>query len=544
MSELDEIQKKVDKRETFNSVNNPEELAEFVLDDTAIYYDRNKNWFFFNEKEFKWEIVDEVDIIGFIKKKFNVFSLSETFVRSKMLNALKDEARMRKPQDIEEYQVQIGRYIYDIRNDTCYEANKDVLSKIIIPHNISSVSNKEECPTIDKLFTQWVGDEKETLYDIIAYCMSPKHFFDICFWVIGNGENGKGLFQTILHNIIGENNITTQDLELLSDPKDRFTKGFMLNKLICSLGDGNYGTLKHTKALKTLSGCTDPIRAEIKGGNQINFFNKAKLVGAFNTLPETTDKTMGFYRRQHMTEFKNSFCGQKNPLPSVPEREYTVLTKKCFDRLKIIYEDNSIKGWGSKEERKEKYERLSNPIGIFLKECASEDYDSYIFPKVLYNYYTRWAITNGFNTFRQPEFEARLLNQGFEKKRKDVYHYTNMCWGKEKNIPEEIKAEMLLTNQKGYLEREKMTVWYHIKIKIDVLDTIDTKSELDPYNKSSNPKKVSIVSKTSISDFVGEKVVSIEEILQKFGKEAEKQINELLEEGELFTPFKGKVARL
>lgn len=440
---------------------NVEDIAEQIINNSAFHFDRERKWWFFNKEEKRWIRIDKNDVFVFIKKTFNTLGLSDSKFRQKMLYALEDEARYKEPEKISDYNIQIGKYIYDIRNDLVIESNPSIFSKIIIPYDIETVDEIEECPFIDKLFVDWVGeDRKQILYDIIAYCMSPKHFLDICFWLVGTGENGKGLFQTIIHRIVGEENVTSQDLELLNDPKDRFTKGFLRDKLVCSLGDGNYGILYHTKALKTLSGCTDPIRAEIKGGEQTIFYNRAKLVGAFNTLPETNDKTGGFYRRQHITEFKNDFEGLVNPLPNIPIREYTVLAFKCFNRLKEIYKNNFIDGWGSKDDRKSIYDRLSNPIGLFIKEEMVQDYDSYLFPSPLYKKYVQYAVKKGYNAFTLKDFEARLSNQGYEKRKKDVYHDDGMCWGKFVTIPESV-----VVKYDGNVPNDKFTVWYGLKFK-------------------------------------------------------------------------------
>jgi len=488
---LESDMKKLKNKDLINAqispdILNVDDIAEQLIESANFHFDREKKWWFFNKDIKQWVNVDKNDVFVFIKKTFNTFGLSDSNFRQKMLNALEDEARYKEPEKLEDWKIQIGKHIYDIRDDSQVDVTPKILPKIIIPHEINSVDEDDDCPFIDKLFEDWVGEDKNVLYDIIAYCMSPKHFLDICFWLVGKGENGKGLFQTIIHKVVGENNIISQDLELLSDPKDRFTKGFLRDKLVCSLGDGNYGILKHTKSIKTLSGCTDPIRAEIKGAGQTSFYNRAKLIGAYNTLPETSDKTDGFYRRQHITEFKNDFAGMKNPLPNVPEREYTILAKKCFDRLKEIYRSNIISGWSNKEERKEKYERLSNPIALFIKNKMIQEEDGFVFGKTLHKYYIQYALNKGYNSFTLKEFESRILNQGFVKNKKDVYTNNGFCWGKKSDIPKEIFD----SKYESEWETTKLTVIYGLKYKfLEHLEQIEPSLELDsPYVDISNLK--------------------------------------------------------
>ncbi len=65
-------------------------------------------------------------------------------------------------------------------------------------------------------------------------------------------------------------------------------------------------------------------------GGFVQFKNKAKLIGAFNTLPETSDKTNGFYRRTHITEFKKTFNCKRNINIENYKYEFPNLAKNFF----------------------------------------------------------------------------------------------------------------------------------------------------------------------------------------------------------------------
>jgi len=426
-----------------------EKQAIEILNKNPIYYDNNKKWFGFCKDKKTWISIDEVDIILYIKKSFNLYNLSDTKKRAEILNAIKDEARYRKPLELKDTQIQIGKYIFDIASDNIIESTPNYKCRFYINKDIHDVGVDEKHPFIDNLFNDWLGNDKDILYETLAFIMSPKYFIDVCFWFIGAGENGKGLFANIILNTIGVENSTAQDIELLSDPKDRFTKFFLKDKLMCSLGDGNQQAITHSKAIKMLGGCSDPIRGEMKGAGEVVFFNSAKLVGSYNTLPDTTDKTDGFYRRQYILEFKNSFSGMQNPLPNVPEREYTVLCAKSFLLLKEIYkrEKKGLCKWGTVLDRRNKYERLSNPLGIFMKEKMITSYEGFFAPHTFEMLYQSWAIKNGYNQFTKRELNTRLVNLVGKKERKWAYITTDgYIYHSEAEVP---KNKEFMLNEDG-----------------------------------------------------------------------------------------------
>ena len=442
-------------------LHNVEDHARAILSSNPLFYTDQKEWLKWNKKEYKWEVVLEHYIIEFAKKAYEAKGLSKSQYRTELLNALKDETASNVPQELKPTEIQIGKKIYDIATGGERMATPKDMSLIIIPHTL----NEElKCPTIDRIFKEWLPEKHERLYDIVAFMMSPSYFLDVNFWLVGSGENGKGLFCDVIAEVIGDENIVAQDIELLCDPKDRFTKGFLRNKLMCNLGDGNATSMANTKALKTLSGNKDPIRCEIKGGGQSQFRNQAKLLGAFNSLPETSDKTKGFYRRAYIIEFPKDFAGQKNPLPAIPKEEYTALATKCFTRLKEIYKIQELFGKPKWHETKDLWEYLSNPLKKYIEESMKKDIRGFFTISKIFGRYQKWAHKKGHNEFTFEEFKKKLENLNVGKLRKNVYITDDgFVYGKEEEIPKKyVKCNSLedLGDKPTYEKAEnKLTVY-------------------------------------------------------------------------------------
>ena len=94
------------------------------------------------------------------------------------------------------------------------------------------------------------------------------------------------------------------------------------------MGETNFNEMSRTSKLKKLTG-GDLIGFEYKNKNPFEAKNYAKILIATNSLPTTSDKTLGFYRRWMIIDFPNQFSEKKDILKDIPEEEYESLALKC-----------------------------------------------------------------------------------------------------------------------------------------------------------------------------------------------------------------------
>lgn len=492
------------------SVHNIEDHAKAILDVNPLYYDDNKIWWRWNIN--KWEEVLEHHIIQFVKDFFEAQGLSKGGQRATLLNALKDETANRKPIEPSQNWLQCDNIIIDITNGERITPDPKYFVKTVIPLKLGDT---EDCPTIDKLFTDWQPEEKQVLYDIMAYMISPTQFLDVIFFLVGTGANGKGIFQDIMNVMIGSENITTNTLEKLSDPTARFQTADLENKLVCKLGDANYSLITSTGFLKQLSGRTDLIPAEKKGGKLYKFINKAKIIGGYNTVPDSIDKTRGWYRRTHITEFKREFDCKEDVFSKIPKKEFNNLLLKSVNRLLEIYNEKTLYGWGTVEDRKEKYERLSNPVKQFILKEMVEDVNGYFTQTKFHEEYKKFAHKKGYNHFTFKECIKRLDEQALEKIRKDVYiTQDGYVFGKRTEL-----------EKYGYFidecEKIKHKVYCGYRFKNDVKEFIET---IDPDERNK-------IKEVIIKKFKKDKnsCQNIEDLLSLFRNENTNKVIEVLD---------------
>lgn len=166
------------------------------------------------------------------------------------------------------------------------------------------------------------------LLKLSAYILLDDYPIHRLFILLGSGGNGKGEFMRFLTRLVGRNNITTTALDTIS--RSRFEISRLYKKKLALIGELNYNKIGNTDRLKKITG-QDPLQGEYKFKDPFEFYNTAKVVIATNDLPETTDKTDGFYRRTIIIEFPNHFDNMGiSVVDTIPEWEIENFIKHRF----------------------------------------------------------------------------------------------------------------------------------------------------------------------------------------------------------------------
>ena len=422
------------------------ELAKKVMDIQPFFFDTSEIWWLWNYNNFCWEIKDNTDILNMISDKSTARTIPSR-EKAEILEALRQVGRKHKPKEALKTWIQFKNRIYDIKNNTEFEATP----KYFITNPIDwELGESEETSVMDKLFEEWVGKENvKVLYEIIAYCTLAHMPIHRIFCLIGDGLNGKGTFLRLIEKFIGNGNITASDFDLLST--NRFESSKLYKKLVCMMGDIDKSIFSKTAWVKRITG-DDLCRVEFKQKNSIDEHLYAKPLIACNTLPETTDKTAGFYRRWCIVEFPNRFNEQKDILEIIPEKEYNNLARKSLGVLRGVLGVGGFTKEGDIEFKKEKYEKHSNPLDKFIKENCVKKSDGYIVFADFHEQFIEYLKGEGGRIQGKNELGKGIRNRGYDMKvRKFTDAYSNettkMCvfgvkWEDESNIVGQIPFEV------------------------------------------------------------------------------------------------------
>jgi len=367
---------------------NMKDLANQVLEVQPLYYDNSKLWWIWNKREFKWEVVDETDVLIMVDN-LALINTIKSKEKMEILEALKQGARVRKPKDIDPNWIQFKDTIFDIKKGIEFKATPEYFATNPIPHKLHP-DKFESTPEMDRIFEEWVGERYvKTLYQILAFCMLPDYPINRLFCFIGAGMNGKSKFLELLEKFFGRDNVCTTDLDVLMNSRFEITK--LHKKLVCQMGETNFNEMSKTSKIKKLTG-GDLIGMEYKNKTPFEDKNYAKILIATNNLPTTTDKTLGFYRRWMIIDFPNKFSEKKDILKDIPEEEYESLALKCTTILHDLLEKREFHNEGTIEERMKRYESKSDFLQDFIEEFVDRtDANGYITKADFFKKFSSWC---------------------------------------------------------------------------------------------------------------------------------------------------------
>jgi len=415
--------KKTSTREILPFFADKVELAKRFYEIQPFFYDKKKMWWFWNKEEYKYELIDETDLLIQIDA-CSPHNTVRSMEKSEIVEALKQVGRLKIPQEPPKFWIQFKDSVYDIKpkksqitpNKVSLTTYHEYFMTNPIPY---SVADLPLTPNIDKLFNEWVGKEyTETLYELIAYCCYPAYPIQLIFSLWGNGSNGKSQFLKILNKFIGKENITSTELDVLTN--NRFESFKLYKKLICTIGETNFGILSNTSLIKKLTG-GDLIGFEKKNKDPFDDYNYAKIIISSNSLPTSEDTSDGFYRRWLIIEFPNEFKDTGQEIwETIPEEEYEALAHKCLLLLPELLKRGTFTRQGDLKIRKEKYISVSNPLSIFIKTYCTIGEDKMISYNRLYTFYINYLAKHKRRRVKMREFKAALEDEGYYVERKNV----------------------------------------------------------------------------------------------------------------------------
>lgn len=385
--------------------------TEDFVDKYPHYYDRAGLWWQWNEEKKKWSMIDETDILIAIDEEVKKNTTLMSSVKSQIIEGLRRAARKREPLALPDSCVQFKDKIFNIETGEEFEATPQYFNKNPIPWELS---NSTETPTIDRIFGEWVGeDKKQMLYEIIAFSCVPCYFIHRAFAFIGSGSNGKSKYLGVVRTLIGKDNYCDTDLEDIAT--NRFESSKLYGKLVAFLGETNFKAIDKTSRFKKFTG-QDPVSFEFKNKNGFTDMNTAKILVSTNSLPITMDKTKGFYRRWIVISFNKEFPETIDILKTIPEEEYCNLATKSLGLLRSLWSERKFTGEGSIEDRRKAYEEKSNPFRHFLNEEFEKDEMKFVFKYELRDEFETFCKTNGYRTWSQKEVGTYMSDEGYDTK--------------------------------------------------------------------------------------------------------------------------------
>ena len=272
-----------------------------------------------------------------------------------------------------------------------------------------------DCPAIKSfLYEVLTDDERRKVIKMLGDILLPGYPYQSFYFLVGAGNNGKGTLGRLIKAFVGNSLISSVRLHALAD--DRFATADLYNKLVNFAGDVASSEIKDWALVRSLTG-GDTIRVQRKHAQPFEMVNRAKLIFAFNKLPEM-DPDYSSFRRLVMITFDRIFEGEdkdrgldaKLHAPS----ELCGLLNLALEGISMLREDDGFdESW---VETKARYERLQNEFKMFIEDEFIVDEAEKVPVELVRDEYVKWAKKTKRTILDGQAVGQRMAALGFENK--------------------------------------------------------------------------------------------------------------------------------
>ncbi len=146
---------------------------------------------------------------------------------------------------------------------------------------------------------------RDTIQEYTGSCLHTNEYpFKKAMMLLGDGDNGKGVFENVVTAMLGHDNVTHDGLKKLAN--SQFGLQRLQYKTANIHSDINRNKIINKSMFKSLTG-NDRIRVEAKYKTPSEMRNPAKLIFGANRIPKVKDAGRAFYRRWILVQFPNRF---------------------------------------------------------------------------------------------------------------------------------------------------------------------------------------------------------------------------------------------
>jgi P4 family phage/plasmid primase-like protien len=345
------------------------EFVQSFLEVEPHFYDsKTMLWWRWDKKEKKWEQTTEIEILRTFHIDYSIMEWIDPRVRNKLIEVLRVMAFMR-PMPLPTSWIQFKNKVVDIETKEEFEPSRAWFFTNPLPFDIADT---DETPVIDGLFEDWVGEKKQLLYEICAYCTYRAYPIPKIFVLFGRGRNGKSQFLKLLNKILGDNNIAATSIPVL-ESSVRFSTLKLMGKLMIQLTELRQDQKFPLPIFLQLTG-GDLINFEVKRGGDGQFRNYGKVIMATNVMPRIGSDSDAVNARFFFIDFLKKFEEtKKDIIESIPKDEYPKLMRKIINILPGLLETCKFSHEASPEDNRKRLKEKQNILDQFFEEQAEEE---------------------------------------------------------------------------------------------------------------------------------------------------------------------------
>lgn len=228
------------------------------------------------------------------------------------------------------------------------------------------------------LKTAFKGDEWEInlFQEMFGYCLLREYKFEVFFFLVGNGGNGRTVATNLLNTFLGNENVCSKKLQEISNPKDPYSLMSLHGKLANICGETGIAEIVDLSNLKQATG-RDKIEARLPYKPWVRFYNYAKMIFSMNQVPVIRDSTRGRIRRMKIIDFRNSFIAGVNADEELEDKlktpeSLTGILNWAMEGLHRLLEKGKFSDIRTEAQIAIDFDRKSNPVKHFVLDHIDE----------------------------------------------------------------------------------------------------------------------------------------------------------------------------
>ncbi|MCI2412520.1 DNA primase family protein [Cuniculiplasma divulgatum] len=481
---------------------------------------------------------------------------SSTYIVNEIISYIRDlslvsEDQFRTPPGL----INLKNGVFDWKERKLLPFSPDYHFRTSLPFNYNIHARKSQFFKVLEEITQDDMNKALIVLEVFAWMLIPGYPIQKAVAFFGTGNNGKSVILNFLQSFLGRENVSNTPLQTLCN--NRFAVPGLRGKIANISGDVGSATLYDTSTFKQLTG-GDEVEGEIKGlQSRPKFMNEAKMVFAFNRLPNTWDQSKAFYRRFKLVELIQDFSNRddKDLIKKITKEAdlqavFNLIVEVFLPALSSKLEFHNQE---TIDETTQRYKLNSNPGLAFAEEMLEPNPDSEIEGRELYSLFTNWCKHEGVSPISPEAFGRTLIKYSemaihHKQKQKDgvrSYYYSGI---QIKELDPEIEKSAYVQDDgeknlrtftealNYYLEtyHQKQSaygsyVFYTLEKKSDGIQYRNIEKTYEPYApKNFDPKKLQQNTEEKKSDHVfsqeGENLITSEDKSDLFESYKYKQV--------------------
>jgi len=289
---------------------------------------------------------------------------------------------------------------------------------LVLSHIPVEFNRDAKCPKILRFLGQVLRPKDVfTLMQFVGYCLVRSSKFEKALFLIGPGDNGKGVLIKLIESFLGEENVSHVSLKEFSG--DMYSRADLYGKLANTCADLEIKESKDISVFKQMvSG--DSIRAQRKYENAFTFRNRAKSIYSSNHVPIVVNPGYAWYKRIIPMAMTATFTENKN-VNLIDElttaKELSGFLNLVIIALKQLTKQGEFANISDVREISRLFDEDRNSVKDFVSTMCVREISCYEKRYDTYNAYKQFCKSRDKNPVSDSTFGAYLRELGINKDR-------------------------------------------------------------------------------------------------------------------------------